>query len=140
MKLTITAALSAFLIILSSFTANVNGGISFHAGNYAQARKLAKETNKTIFIDGFTEWCGPCKKMAKEVFTDKEVGTYFNSNFINVKIDMEATDGMLISRRYSVNFYPTLLFIKPSGQLVRKEVGYQNKGDLMRIARDVASW
>lgn len=140
MKLTITASLSMLFILLSSFSGSVSGGISFHEGNYSQARKLAKETNKTIFIDGFTEWCGPCKKMASEVFTDKEVGSYFNSNFINMKVDMEKTDGMLISRRYSVNFYPTLLFIKPSGQLVRKEVGYHSKSELMRVARDVASW
>jgi hypothetical protein len=53
--------------------------------------------------------------MAAQVFTDPDVGKYFNSNFFQVKIDMEETEGMLVGRRYGVNFCPTLLFIKPTG-------------------------
>jgi uncharacterized protein YyaL (SSP411 family) len=40
--------------------------------------------------------------MAAQVFTDADVGEYFNSNFIHVKMDMEETEGMLVGRRYSV--------------------------------------
>ena len=124
-------------ISATSFTTKIDGGISFETGRYTQARKIARETNKTIFIDSYTQWCGPCKKMASQVFTDPEVGSYFNKNFINVKMDMEQSEGILIGRRYSVNFYPTLLFVKPSGELIRKEVGYQTKAQLMQLARDV---
>ncbi|PCJ67752.1 MAG: thioredoxin [Bacteroidetes bacterium] len=130
--------LSGLCFILStSFTTKVDEGIFFEHGRYSEAKKLAKETDKTIFIDSYTQWCGPCKKMAAQVFTDSEVGAYFNQNFINVKMDMEKTEGILIARRYSVNFYPTLLFVKPNGELIRKEVGYQNKKQLLQLAKDV---
>ncbi len=112
-------------------------GISFFTGKYAEARALAKKINKPIFIDDYTVWCGPCKKMAKDVFTDSDVGSFFNKNFINVKMDMEKTSGALIGRRYDVHFYPTLLFILPSGELIRKEVGYHSKAKLLKVARDV---
>lgn len=136
MKLKTTLLLGILFLVATSFKGSIDAGISFHQGNYSTAKKLAKQSNKTIFIDGYTEWCGPCKRMAKEVFTDAEVGKYFNANFINVKMDMEKTDGMLVSRRYSVNFYPTLLFIKPSGELIRKEVGFKNKSELLNLARE----
>ena len=109
-------------------------GISFEHGKFSDTKKLAKETNKIIFIDSYTQWCGPCKKMAAQVFTDADVGEYFNSNFINVKMDMEETEGMLVGRRYNVNFYPTLLFIKPTGELVRKEIGHHSKSQLLSLA------
>jgi thioredoxin-related protein len=137
MKSTTTILFLLTFISLTSFTAKVDSGIVFEHGRYTQARKLARETNKTIFIDSYTQWCGPCKKMASQVFTDSEVGNYFNKNFINVKMDMEESEGILFGRRYSVNFYPTLLFVKPSGELIKKEVGYQTKAQLMKLARDV---
>jgi len=42
--------------------------------------------------------------MTTQVFTDADAGEYFNSNFINVKMDIEETKGMLVGRAYSVNF------------------------------------
>lgn len=131
--------LTFFAIILSSFTSNFDSGISFFEGKFIDAKKQAAETGKTIFIDGYTEWCKPCKQMASTVFTDNEVGRFFNSKFISVKMDMEKTDGMLVSRRYNVNFYPTLLFVKPDGTLIRKEVGFHDKAQLLKLAREVAN-
>ena len=137
MKFKGISILSLILVLFTSFTSSIDTGISFEHSRFSEAKKLARETNKTIFIDSYTQWCGPCKKMAAQVFTDKEVGTFFNNNFVNVKVDMEETEGLLIARRYGVNFYPTLLFIKPTGELVRKEVGFHDRKQLLRLARSV---
>ena len=94
--------LSLILVSTASVAPQAQKGISFEHGKFSNAKKLAKETNKIIFIDSYTQWCGPCKKMAAKVFTDADVGEYFNSNFVNVKMDMEETEGMLVGRRYSV--------------------------------------
>jgi thioredoxin 1 len=127
--------LASIFMLLSSFQAAPTAGIVFEHGSYNEAKKLAKETNKIIFIDSYTQWCGPCKKMASDVFTNAEVGAYFNKKFINVKMDMEQTEGMLVGRRYSVNFYPTLLFVKPNGELVAKAVGFHTKKELLDLAK-----
>lgn len=131
--------LAVLALVFTAFVNNNNAGIAFFDGKYIEAKKQAVETGKTIFIDGYTEWCKPCKQMASTVFTDKEVGQYFNAKFISVKMDMEKTDGMLVGRRYNVNFYPTLLFIKPDGTLIRKEVGFHDKDQLLKLAREVAN-
>ena len=55
-----------------------------------QAAAKAKKENKLVFVDCYTQWCGPCKKMARDIFPDAKVGEYMNAKFVNLKIDMEA--------------------------------------------------
>ena len=54
-----------------------------------QASAKAKAENKLIFLDCFTQWCGPCKKMSREVFPQEKVGAAMNPKFVSLKIDME---------------------------------------------------
>ena len=58
-------------------------GIKFEQGNWANTLAKAKAENKIVFVDAYTTWCGPCKKMDAETFPDKMVGDFYNKNFIN---------------------------------------------------------
>ena len=89
----------------------------------------ARQTGKIIFLDGYTSWCGPCKKMDKEVFTRAKVANYFNQKFINVKYDMENGEGAELKFRYGVSAFPTYLFITGSGEIVHKIVGAYTEGN-----------
>lgn len=110
-------------------------GIKFRKGGLEKAKKMAAEEGKLIFIDAYTNWCGPCKKMAATTFKDAEVGEFFNENFINIKIEMEKdADGPSTARRYNVRAYPTLLIIDEEGNLVKQTIGFQNKSRLMSFA------
>jgi len=84
----------------------------------------AKAEKKIVFIDAFTTWCGPCKMMDRDVFTDKEVGQFYNKHFINAKIDMEKGEGPTIAQRYKVRGYPSFLFIDTNGEIVHRGIGY----------------
>lgn len=137
MKLNKNILLLLVILLQFSFTSHSDEGIYFHSGSYAEAKQMAKEQDKIIFIDGYTEWCGPCKRMSTDVFTDAAVGEYFNEHFVSIKLDMEKTQGMLVGRRYDVNFYPTLLFITPSGTLLHKEVGFRDKSELLKMAKNI---
>ena len=98
-------------------------GIEFFHGTFAEGLAKAKTENKLIFMDAFTEWCGPCKRMAATVFVDEKVGKFMNSNFICLKIDMEKGEGPEISRKFDVSAYPTLLFLNAEAGLVQRNVG-----------------
>jgi thioredoxin-related protein len=100
--------------------------INFEEGNWQSILDKAKTEDKIIFLDAYASWCGPCKKMSKEVFTHAEVGQYYNDNFINAKIDMEKGEGVELARTYKVRAYPTLLFIDAGGSLVHQAIGYHN--------------
>ena len=116
-------------IFAAILIANVNAqaqGVKFQKGSWQEILDLAKEQDKLIFMDAYTTWCGPCKKMAKEIFPQKTVGNFYNKNFINVKMDMEKGEGTMLSDQYGVTVYPTLLFIASDGTLVHRVAGYHN--------------
>ncbi|MCR9288980.1 MAG: thioredoxin domain-containing protein [Bacteroidetes bacterium] len=85
---------------------------------------LAKslKQSKPVFIDFTATWCAPCKLMDKRVFTDKNMVSYLNENFINYKVDADEDFAKELTLRYSVTAIPTLLFVNSNGDiLVRKE-------------------
>lgn len=111
-------------------------GIRFESIGYDEAVKKAKETGKIIFIDSYTEWCGPCKKMAATAFMDENVAKVFNSKFINVKMEMEkSADGPQVAKMYGVKVYPTLLFVNGEGKLVKAVQGYQTPEQLLAVGK-----
>lgn len=114
------------LLFLPLFSLGQKNGIAFQQASWSQLLAKAKTEKKIIFLDAYATWCGPCKKMASDVFTKEEVGNFFNRNFINAKIDMEAGEGLTIASRYKVEAYPTFLFINGDGKLLHKAVGYKD--------------
>lgn len=104
--------------------ANTVAGIHFSEGSWKEIQDLARKENKAIFIDVYTSWCGPCKKMAAEVFPQQQVGNVFNASFINYKIDAEKGEGIELSNKYNAKAYPTYLFINSDGELLYRTTGY----------------
>ncbi|HBZ25051.1 MAG TPA: hypothetical protein DEO54_02260 [Rikenellaceae bacterium] len=98
-------------------------GIQFTSGSWSEILEIAKKENKPIFMDCYTVWCGPCKQMAANVFTNPKVAEYFNSTFINVKFDMEKGEGIELKNRYAVSAYPTFLYINKNGTVLNRLVG-----------------
>lgn len=116
-------------LILIAFMALLTGnlfaqGIAFTHGSWKEVLAKAKQEDKLVFVDVYTTWCGPCKKMVAEVFPLKEVGDVFNPNFVNYKIDAEKGEGIEIAKKFGVKSYPTYLFVNGDGELVYRSGGY----------------
>ena len=60
-----------------------------------EAMQLQDSTQKPIIIDMYTDWCGWCKKMDAETFSDPNIASYINANFIAVKFNAETTDTIM---------------------------------------------
>lgn len=121
----------------SSSHGEKNAGISFDHSSWDDVIMKAKTQNKLIFIDAYTTWCGPCKMMAKNVFTDVEVGEFFNQNFINVKLNMEKEPGLSLKSKLHVTAYPTLIFIDANENIEHKAVGSMPKADFLKFGNEV---
>lgn len=93
--------------------------MNFFQGSFDEALQKAKKEKKAVFVDFYTEWCGPCKLMAKEVFTQPEAGEYFNSRFVSVQLNAEATENQAIVKKYGVNAYPWMVFMDAKGNQLR---------------------
>src|SRR5690606_17422221 len=57
--------------------------------SFDEVTELAAKEPKMILVKVYTDWCGWCKKMDKETFTDSQVIDYVNSNFYPVKMNAE---------------------------------------------------
>ena len=110
-------------------------GIQFEHLSWSEVLAKSKAEGKPIFLDAVTSWCGPCKMMSKEVFTDSAAGRFFNANFLNIKLDMERGDGIEVSSKYRVWVYPTLIFVDSTGALLHRSAGFHNPQQLIALAK-----
>lgn len=135
-----------FLLIPFIGIAQDKGTHFEHGLSWAQVKEKAKKENKYLFVDCFTTWCGPCKYMTSTIFPQEKVGTFFNKNFVNVKVQFDKTDkdseevkawyadADRMSKEYSVRAYPTFLIFSPDGQLVHRIVGGGEADDFIAKA------
>jgi len=133
-KLFLILAIS--LLSIGSATAQ---GIDFFHGTWTEALAKSKEVGKPIFVDAYAVWCGPCKRMAREVFTRKDVGDFYNANFINLKMDMEKDENMVFRQKYPVSAFPTLFYIQSNGEIIRKVKGAQKAESFIQLGKSILS-
>jgi thiol-disulfide isomerase/thioredoxin len=124
-----------------------SAGINWTAGlTWEQVKAKAKSEKKYIFVDAFATWCGPCKLMDKEVYTNDTVANYFNERFIAVKVQMDQTEkdsdyvkawystAKEFAKHYRIEGYPTLIFLSPDAELIDKEAGGKGTRGLITMA------
>ncbi len=129
----------SILCLCWSVSALWGQGIEFFHGSWEEALAEAQKQDKPIFVDAYTTWCGPCKRMAANVFPDERVGGYFNENFISLKMDMEKAAGIAFKKTYPVSVYPTLYFIAPSGKVMGQVRGAMQVEGLIKAGQQAIS-
>ncbi|MEO6706525.1 MAG: thioredoxin family protein [Ginsengibacter sp.] len=120
--------------ILKTTLENSNG-IRFIEQDCNKALKEAKQQHKLVFLDAYASWCGPCKLLKRNTFTDKNAGEFFNKNFVNVSVDMEKGYGPTLLHQYGVSAYPTLIITDASGNVVAYTRGYIKPKQLIEFGQ-----
>ena len=111
------------------------GHIVFMEDAWTEALKQAKIQNKYIFVDAYATWCGPCKMLKVTTFRNDKAAAFYNSNFINVAIDMEKGQGPALAQQWQLTAYPTLIIFDANGKPVLGSVGYIKADDLIRFGK-----
>jgi thiol-disulfide isomerase/thioredoxin len=133
LRLSISLAVCCLLLNFSAAQ-----GIDFFHGTWEEALVKAQEEEKLIFVDAYAVWCGPCKRMAKNVFTKEDVGEYYNAHFINIKMDMEKEPGRAFGQTYPVSAFPTLFYIDEKGEVLKKVVGGRQADGFLQLGEAIA--
>lgn len=130
--------LVALMLVLA---AGVNGQVHFVKTTDLNAIfKQARKENKLIFIDAYTDWCSWCKELDKHVFSTKAIGDTMNKYFIATKLEMEKDSiGVLLTRKYGTNAYPTAIVLDANGNLVSLIKGYSEAGEYAQRLSDAAN-
>lgn len=115
-------------VALLASAISVDAQTEFRHISFDEAKAAAKAEGKNIFIDFYTDWCGPCKRLAANVFPTKQVGDYLNGKYVCLKVDAEKGEGPELATRYEVAAYPTLCVINADGELLGSFAGLK-EGD-----------
>ena len=84
-------------------------------------------SNKSVFVDFFADWCGPCKMVGPLV--EKISETNPDIKFVKVNVDSNPE----IASMYGIMSIPTLIAFK-DGKLARQAVGFMQEADLQKLA------
>lgn len=118
-----------------------------------EALAAQKEEPKKIFMDAYTTWCGPCKMLDKNTFSNEDVAQYINDNYYAVKFNAEGEEVInykehsfenpqfdpnrkgrnsqhSFATAMKITGYPSLVFFDEKGDLLNVMPGYRTPNQL----------
>ena len=148
------------ILCLTMTTISAQDKIQWMSMNDALAAQ--KENPKKIFMDVYTKWCGPCKLLDKNTFTNKDVIDFINENFYAVKFNAEGTEEItyqdftytnpnyqpgrkgrnathFFADALRINGYPSMVFFKDDGELIQAVSGYRTPKQLEIYLKMIAN-
>jgi len=123
-----------------------------------EAQEAMKKEPRKIMMDVYTKWCGPCKLMMKNTFTNKKLIKYVNENFYAVKFDAESPETITFkgqkfnnpdyvegkggrngvhtfSRYLQIRAYPSIVYFDEDLNLLTTDVGYKTPKDVEKFLK-----
>jgi thiol:disulfide interchange protein len=107
--------------------------------DYQSALKRAKAEHKVIFMDLWTEWCGPCLYLQKNVFPTPEGQAALAkvvpfSALVQKRDGTPVAEGTRLSETFKLNAFPTMVILDADGKELRRQVG------MFRTGAEFAGW
>ena len=122
--------LSLALILASTFLVHADW-----TTDYKGALAQAKAQKKLVLLD-FTgsDWCGYCKLLDKEVFTQASFKDFADKNYVAVTLDYPHGTALPdavkqqnddLAKQFKIDGFPTLIVLDADGKELGREVGYE---------------
>jgi thioredoxin-related protein len=102
----------------------------------------AKKTNKKMLVDVYTNWCGWCKRMDADTYSNSDVSSYLKEKYVVVKMNAESASKQYteqeLAGQFGVTGYPTTLFFTSDGRAITAVPGYAPAADFKTILSYIA--
>lgn len=124
------STLLLFLFLFSCFYASSQLWIQ----DINQAKAVAQSDSKLILIDFYADWCGPCKQMDLETWSDADVKQQMQKT-VNARIDIDKNK--TLASFYGVKAIPTVVLADNWGNVIHKSVGYNSAAQVKNFLADI---
>lgn len=151
--LLITALLC--LLAASSTVAQQRESIVVAAENvdwlpFEEALNVAAENEKKILVDVYAPWCGFCRRMHLETYSDPEVSAYLAAHFVVTRVDGDnsedtyrfrdhALTGTELGYRLGARGFPTSVFLFPDGNYLTPLPGFVDADNFLTVLQYLAT-
>jgi len=118
-----------------------------------EAQEKVKEEPRKILMDVYTKWCGPCKMMMRNTFSNADVIEYINANYYAVKFYAESPEALTFkgveytnpnydankkgrngvhqfTRYMRVSAYPTIVYLDEGLNFLTGDKGYKTASQI----------
>ena len=125
------------LLLVIGVAVAANAQVRFTDKNLDAVREEATQQNKLVFIDLYATWCGPCKNMERNVFSQPEVGDFMAQHFIAAKYDIDKPTGSALAKKYGIRSIPTFLIFDTDGTMLGQITGGMPADDFIRAVEEI---
>jgi len=108
-----------------------------------EALDVARMENKKIVLDVYTDWCGWCKRMDRDVYANAKVADYMNQKFVASKMNPEKRGNLTYSgteytlaqfgQALGIRGYPATVFFNEKGEVLTMVAGYIKADEFLKI-------
>lgn len=145
MRRALLPALGALAVTLFLFPAPATAAPAWRP--WDAGLREAATSGRPVLVDVYTDWCGWCKRMDRDVYARADVQDYLARRFVTVKLDAESNAAAryegrsytlrTLAARFGVTGYPTTLFLSAKGQYLGNSPGYLPPQDFLQQLRFV---
>lgn len=140
-------------VLLSSVTFTSLGQEKIKWMDMEEALIMNSKNQKKVMVFIYTSWCGYCKKMKLQTFSDSSIASYINNNYYAVKLDAEMKEDIILgnttyrnisrgNRNYQElalqlmddnTFFPTTVFLNEKNQKLPPVPGFADASTFKKI-------
>ena len=124
-------------VVLLGLAAGAHAAVNWEH-NYKAALGKAKKEKKLLMVDLYADWCGPCKLLDKNTFSNRDVEMRLSKGFIAVKIDLEKSkEAQELAKQFGADEIPHIIFVGPDGKKISDSIGYVTADEFLKQLENV---